>query len=367
MSRAMLIAGGGTGGHLFPGVAVAQALLSLDPDLRLAFVSAGRALESEALRRAGLPLERLKVKAVRGVGLWGRVKALALLPGALWAAHRIIWRYRPGLILAVGGYASFPLGLAAWLGGVPLAVQEQNAVPGMTNRLLSNLARVVFAAFEESRGEFPAGKTVFTGNPVREKLLAEAREAADMRPEEGGPFTVLILGGSQGARSLNQAVTDALPILAPRRTELRFIHQTGPADQEWVRAAYAEREFSAEVADFFPEVGRAYGAAHLVICRAGAGTLTEVCAVGRAAVAVPYPHAAGDHQTKNAQALVKAGAARLIADRGLDGAAAAAAITGLMDDPARRRRMEEMALGMARPDAAGEIARLCLQMLKEAA
>jgi UDP-N-acetylglucosamine--N-acetylmuramyl-(pentapeptide) pyrophosphoryl-undecaprenol N-acetylglucosamine transferase len=155
--------------------------------------------------------------------------------------------------------------------------------------------------------------------------------------------------------------------LFPRRSEIRFIHQTGPTDEEWVRAAYGEREFEAEVAAFFPEMGQAYGAAHLVICRAGAGTLSEICAVGRAAITVPYPHAAGDHQTKNAQALVKAGAARLIVDRNLDGQAAAAAITGLMDDPARRRRMEEMALGLAKPDAAGEIARHCLELLKEAA
>lgn len=367
MSHAVLIAGGGTGGHLFPGVAVAQELKAARPEITVAFVGAGRALEGDALARAGFASERLAVRAVRGAGLLGRIKALAVLPGAVLKARAIIKRYRPGLVMAVGGYAAFPLGVAAWLSGVPLAVQEQNAVPGLTNRMLLKLAKVVFAAFEQSMAELPPAKARFVGNPVRADLVAQARQAAEGRPENGEPFTLLILGGSQGAHSINQAMADAAPLLAERADRLRIIHQTGANDVAMVGEAYQQHGITAEVAAFFNDVGRCFGAAHLVLCRAGAGTLTEAAAVGRAVVAVPYPHAAGDHQTHNARAMEAAGAAKLIVDRDLDGAAAAGIITALMDDHPRRQAMEAAALAMAKPEAATEIANVCLALMKEAA
>ena len=367
MSASLLIAGGGTGGHLFPGLAVASALDRLRPGLTVAFVSAGRALESRELARAGLPLERLRVRALRGTGWSGRLRALAALWPALWQARGIIARYRPGLVLAVGGYACFPLGLAAFLCRVPLAVQEQNAVPGLSNRLLSHLARVVFISFPAVEGRFPRGKTRLTGNPVRPRLLEELAQWAPQRSPATEGFTVLVLGGSQGAHSLNQALVQALPLLAPRRERLRFFHQTGERDQARVEEAYRRAGFQARVGAFFPDMGRLYALAHLVICRAGAGTLTEVLAAGRAAVCVPYPFAAGDHQTENARALVEAGAARLVPDRELDGPRAAALITEFMDHPGRREEMEEAAAALARPRAAADIARACLQLMEEAA
>ncbi len=367
MSATVLIAGGGTGGHLFPGLAVAQALKGLRPDLGLAFVNTGKALESETLARAGFELLPIPARALRGRGLLERAKALIALPTACLAAARIIRQKRPALVLAVGGYAAFPLGLMAWLMGAPLAVQEQNALPGLTNRVLSRLARKCFVSFPEAMGYFPAGRAQLAGNPVRPDLLDLARACVDQRPDPEHEFRVLVLGGSQGAHSLNQALLAALPLLAERRARLRFVHQTGAADLAAVKAAYATQGFAAEVEAFFGEMGRLYALAHLVICRAGAGTLTELTAIGRAAVCVPYPHAAGDHQTLTARSLEKAGAALLLADHELSGEKVAGLIAGLMDDPERRAEMEARSLALGRPEAALDIAQSCLDLMKEAA
>ena len=367
MSACVLIAGGGTGGHLFPGVAVAKVLAGLRPDMRLAFVGAGKALESEVLKNAGFTLEPLKVRAFVGSGLLGRLRSLGALPGALWAARRLLKRYKPQLVLAVGGYAAFPLGLAAYLSKVPLAVQEQNAVPGLTNRILGKLARVVFTSFAAAGEYFSGDKIHLAGNPVRPELIRQAEESAANREDAQDRFNVLILGGSQGAHSLNQAVAQALPLLDDRRGKLFFTHQTGVKDENEVKDAYKQHGFQARVKDFFPEVGTLYGRAHLIVCRAGAGTLSEVLAAGRAAVCVPYPYAAGDHQTKNAQALAAEGAARLIADHDLNGPKAAAVIREMMDDQGPREEMERKALKLARPRAAEEIAEACLRLIKEAA
>jgi UDP-N-acetylglucosamine--N-acetylmuramyl-(pentapeptide) pyrophosphoryl-undecaprenol N-acetylglucosamine transferase len=267
----------------------------------------------------------------------------------------------------VGGYAAFPLGLTAWLLGIPLVVQEQNALPGLTNRALSRLARKCFVSFPEAMGHFPAGRSELTGNPVRPDLLDLARVCADQRPDPNHEFRVLVLGGSQGAHSLNQALLAALPLLAGRRDRLRFVHQTGAADLAAVTAAYAQQGFAAEVRAFFGEMGRLYALAHLVICRAGAGTLTELTAVGRVAICVPYPHAAGDHQTRNARSLEQAGAALLVPDHELSGEKVAGLVAGLMDDPERLAAMEARSLALGRPQAAETIARACLDLMRETA
>ncbi len=365
MSALVLIAGGGTGGHLFPGLAVAGELRRARPGLALAFVNAGRPLESRVLAQAGFAQEVLPAKAFRGKGLFSRLAALAVVPGAVLRAMGLIRRRRPGLVLAVGGYAALPLGLAAWLCRVPLAVQEQNALPGLTNRVLGKVAARAFVAFAAASQHFPPGKSEFTGNPVRPELLAQAAQATREDPDRR--FTVLVLGGSQGARSLNKAVTGALELLAPRKARMFFIHQTGEADADWVRQAYAQAGFAAEVAPFFEQVGVCYGRAHLVVCRSGAGTVTEGLATGRAMVCVPYPFAAGDHQRMNAEALVEGGAARLILDAELTPQAAASVIAELMDHAERREALEAGALRMARPQAAGDIAARCLELMKEAA
>jgi len=365
LSATVLIAGGGTGGHLFPGMAVAGQMLRERPGLSLAFVNAGRPLESRVLAQAGYGQEVLPAKAFRGKGMLSRLAALAVVPGAVIKAVGLIRRRRPGLVLAVGGYAALPLGLAAWLCRVPLAVQEQNALPGLTNRVLGKVATVAFVAFAAASKHFPSGKSEFCGNPVRQELLEQAGQTE--REDPAQRFTVLVLGGSQGARSLNQAVTGALELLSERKGRMFFIHQTGESDAEWVRQAYQDAGFAAEVAPFFEQVGLCYGRAHLVLCRSGAGTVTEGLATGRAMICVPYPYAAGDHQRLNAQALVDAGAARLIPDAELNAETAARAIAELMDHADQRLAMEQSARQMARPQAARDIAGRCLELMKEAA
>lgn len=364
MSASVLIAGGGTGGHLFPGLAVAAELKRLRPELRLAVVGAGRALEGELVARAGLNAERLKVRALRGQGLWGRLRALAVLPGAVWGALRLIRRYRPGLVLAVGGYAAFPLGLAAFLARVPLAVQEQNAILGMTNRALSRLARVVFVSFPGAGAGLPERKVLFTGNPVRPELLAQAEKHRVERPEATRRFNLLVLGGSQGARSINRALCAALPLLADLKDRLSLTHQTGRADLEEVRRAYNDSGLEHEVSDFFDDMGRRYALAHLVICRSGAGTVTELAAVGRAALCVPYPYSAGGHQEKNAAALAEAGGAQVIQDAELSGELVARRVREFMEQPARLAEMETAARSLGRPQAAERIAEHCLAIME---
>ncbi len=367
MSVTVLIAGGGTGGHLFPGVAVARELVRLSPGLRAVFVGTGRALEARVLAEAGFEHRALKVRAFRGRGLLDRLRSLASLPAAVAAAMGLLARLRPALVLAVGGYAAFPLGVAAWLRRVPLAVQEQNSVPGLTNRLLARLARLAFVSFEAALVHFPRGRARFTGNPVRPELVASARRAAQSRPDPARRFELLVLGGSQGAASLNRAMSEAAGELAAHQGRLRITHQTGPRDAEAVAAAYAAAGMPAEVAPFFNDVGALYGRSHLVLCRAGAGTISELACCGRASLLVPYPFAAGDHQRFNAEALAATGAARVIPDRELSGPLAARLVTALMADESRRLGMERAAAEQGRPDAAESIASACLRLAGEAA
>ena len=363
MSLTMLIAGGGTGGHLFPAVAVARTLRKMRPDMELAFVGAGKALESRTLLQEGFKLEVLKVTSFRGKGLMGRLRSLASMPLAVLQARGLIKRYQPAAVLAVGGYAAVPLGLAARLCRLPLAVQEQNTVPGLTNRFLSKRAAVVFTAFPEAAQYFPTIRVECTGNPVRPELIRRAKECQAERGPVEETLRVLVLGGSQGARSLNRALTEALPQLEELGSRIFIRHQSGPNDLSWVEKAYEKSSVPSEVSGFIDDMGAEYARAHLVICRAGAGTITELMCVGRAAVCVPYPYAADDHQTKNAASLVKAGGAKLIPDAELDAAGVVRVIKHYLAEPGQLEQMERAAAALARPEAAEDIARGCLRLM----
>ena len=367
MSGGVVIAGGGTGGHLFPALAVAGELKRLRPKLPISFVGAGRPLEKRVIEQAGFTARSIKVKPLAGQGLSARLKSLAVLPGAVLSARSLLKELEPRLVLAVGGYAAFPLGLAARLCGLPLAVQDQNAAPGMTNKYLGKLAARVFISFEAARKCFPEGRTELTGNPVRTKLLETAREWAPKRTGANENFNLLILGGSQGARSINRAMAGALEYLDEMKDRIFITHQTGEQDEAGTRAAYAQSCVPHEVTAFIDDMGKAYAKAHLVICRSGAGTVTELCAVGRAAVLVPYPFAAGDHQALNAAAMVETGAGILLPDRQLSGQSLAKLIKDFMRNPEGLAWMEAKALELGRPHAAAEIAGRCLEMMGEAA
>jgi len=357
----MIIAGGGTGGHLFPGLAVAEAITaSRDTgvsDISVMFVGSAYGIEATAVPRTRFPFQPLAIRGLRGRGARGVLEFIWQLPMALLQSWRVIGRFRPAIVLGLGGYGSVPVVLVAWLRRVPSVLMEQNAHPGMANRMLAHLARRVCTTFADSARFFPAGKAVQTGNPVRQ-LTVSKKVTADH-------FTLFVFGGSQGARAINRAVVDAAMVLRARLPRMQLIHQTGPADLEWVQRRYAESGVDAEVCAFVYAMGEAYARADLVVCRAGASTLAELAALGKPAILVPYPFAADDHQRANAEVLVRAGAAEMILDAQLTGAFLAARVLALAADRERLQAMGAAAGTMAVPDAAARVAAVCRQVVGE--
>ena len=374
----ILFAGGGTGGHLFSGVAVAEAFLAKGPEgagskeKDLLFVGTSYGLENELIPKLGHRLELIPVSQLKGKGFLPRLKALLQLPYSFFKSLKLLIREKPDLVMGIGGYASGPVTLTAYFLGIKTTIIEQNSHPGITNRILGKFVDLVFIAFEKARVFFPPSRTVLTGNPVRRGFLDHGRggpawpPANDGRPHRGAPtFTLLVLGGSQGARSINQAVTEAAALFAEEKDSklLRLIHQTGKADSAWVREAYEKAKTPAEVFDFIQDMKAYYARADLVVSRAGAGTITELENMGKAAILVPYPYAADDHQRTNAEELLQAGAARMILNSELSGARLFQEIRDLRKDPAVLLRMEAEARRLAKPRAAEEILNLCEKLV----
>jgi UDP-N-acetylglucosamine--N-acetylmuramyl-(pentapeptide) pyrophosphoryl-undecaprenol N-acetylglucosamine transferase len=314
----LVVAGGGTGGHLFAGVAVAEVFMARHPANRVLFVSTGNRFERRVLARCGFPLAPVAIAGIKGRGRRQQVSAALKIPGALLQSLRILRAFRPDLVLGVGSYAAGPVVLAARLLGCKIALHEQNLLPGITNRLLVRLADRFYVSFADTRRA--AGRTPVrvTGNPVRSAIRELAsRPPAPVAPPDR-PLTVLVVGGSQGAHSINQAVLAALESL-PDPAGINWIHQTGAQDQQAVARGYAGRGVSARVQAFFEDIAAHYAAADLLVCRAGATTVAEITAIGKAALFIPFPFAADNHQQFNAQALVTAGAADMILERDLTG------------------------------------------------
>ena len=356
------MAGGGTGGHLFPALAVAEALRERDPANRVVFVGSRRGLESRFVAREGYELQMIDAGALKGRGLMGKARSLAALPRSLVQSWNLLRSVRPDMVLGVGGYASGPVVLAAWAGGYRTAIHEQNTFPGLSNRILGRFVDRVFISFAVSAAHFPRGKTILTGNPVRKRLQ---QAGAGSRREEGKDFTLFIFGGSQGAHRLNQAMEESLPGLGDLKGEISIIHQTGDLDYEYVRGYYEREGVKAEVHRFIHDMDRAYAEADLILCRAGATTLFELMAVGKPAILVPYPHAANDHQTLNARALVEAGAALRVADGELNGRVLSGLVRELKADPKRLKKMGGRAAGLAQPGAAEKIVDLCYSLVND--
>jgi UDP-N-acetylglucosamine--N-acetylmuramyl-(pentapeptide) pyrophosphoryl-undecaprenol N-acetylglucosamine transferase len=350
----VIVAGGGTGGHLFPGIAVACRLRER-VGAEVVFVGSSYGIETRVVPRLGYPLRTLPTRALRGRGPAAALGAGMRFGASLVSAWRMIREIQPDLVLGVGGYASAPAVVAARLAGVPTVLLEQNAIPGVTNRWLGRIVDRVCVAFPETRSAFPSNRAVFTGNPVRGEIV-QARRALEA-------FSVLLFGGSAGAHRLNEVGVEAMARLAQRRPAPRIVHQTGEADRDWVASRYAALGIEADVRAFIDDMGAAYAEADLVVCRAGATTIAELAAVGKPAILVPYPYAADDHQRKNAEALVQRGAARMILDRELTAELLAAEIAELRDDPARLRAMGEAARAFGRPDAADRVVDVCVERL----
>jgi UDP-N-acetylglucosamine--N-acetylmuramyl-(pentapeptide) pyrophosphoryl-undecaprenol N-acetylglucosamine transferase len=354
----LLIAGGGTGGHLYPGIAVARELLSREPGSRVTFVGTAAGIEARVIPREGLQLELIRSAGLKGKSLQSMVRGLGLLPLSAVDAWRVLTRVRPTVVIGVGGYSSGPVVALAALRGIPTLLMEQNAMPGLTNRLLARLVRAAAVTYEESLGFF-GRKAFVTGNPVRREFFEGSGDhhvrGYDEHGTPPGAARVLVFGGSQGAHAINMAMVEASARLAAASPRLEITHQTGERDLEVVRDGYRRAGLEARVEPFLYAMHREMKAADVVICRAGATTLAELAASGRAAILVPLPTATDDHQRKNALALVAKGAALMVEQRELTGERLAAEIASLAGDPARRRQMGEAARRIARADASGAI------------
>jgi UDP-N-acetylglucosamine--N-acetylmuramyl-(pentapeptide) pyrophosphoryl-undecaprenol N-acetylglucosamine transferase len=356
----MIIAGGGTGGHLFPGIAIAEEFLGRDPTHRVLFIGTERGLEKRVLGGLGLPLYTIRVEGIKGQRPFRGAVALAKIPEALLASRRILREFHPDIVIGVGGYASGPAVLAAFLMGVKTAIAEQNAFPGLTNRILGRFADLIFLTFPESQRWFPKGRTRITGNPIRKAFLG-----GKPREERSPHFTILVFGGSQGARAINRIVGEALAGLQHMTDRLRFVHQAGEKDLETTAATYREYGFAAEVLPFITDMASAYHHADLLICRAGATSIAEITAGGKASILIPFPFAVNDHQAQNAEALSRTGAAEVIAEKELSGARLAEVIEQLYSHPHIVRRMEVAAAALGKGHAARDIVDSCLALVRD--
>ena len=358
--RSWAVAGGGTGGHVTPALALAERIATRGDSVFL--LGSDRGLETTLVPEAGFDLAALPSRQVMGQGVLARLgAAVAMLRGSA-AALRILRERRAAIVVSVGGYASVPAVLAALLLRLPFVLVEPNAHPGRANRAVARFARRIFVQFEAAGAMLAPGdeRVSAPGIPLRQALVAAFADAPPRRPPEP-PYRLLVFGGSQGARQINEAMLEAAPAL--RAFGLRIFHQTGPADRERVRAAYAQAGLDAEVVDFERDMPRRYCEADLALCRAGALTVAELAMAGLPALLVPYPFAADDHQAANARALVDAGAARVLPSRPLTGADVVQSVDALFASPETLRSMNAAAAKLARPDAAERIIESCAELL----
>ena len=357
-----VIAGGGTGGHLFPGIAIAEAFVEREKGNEVLFIGTEKGIEAKVLPGGKFPLRTIQAKPIQGRSLTEKMKAIWGLPMAIAEACTILKEFQPQLVLGVGGYASGPTLLAASLLGMKRAIQEQNVMPGMTNRILKWFSQRIFVSFEEAKQYFPEKKAILTGNPIRKEFFATLREDKGERKNRDR-FTLLIFGGSAGAHRINRAMIEALGTLQGMRSSLKIIHQTGKEDLDFVSEEYRKKGFEALVKPFFEDLAVYYQISDLVICRSGASTVAELAVCGKAALLIPYPYAAHQHQLMNARKLVNLGAARMILDQELNGKIIAQTILSLHDHPEERARMEEAIRRLARPRAAEEIVDHCYALV----
>jgi UDP-N-acetylglucosamine--N-acetylmuramyl-(pentapeptide) pyrophosphoryl-undecaprenol N-acetylglucosamine transferase len=352
-----IIAAGGTGGHIFPGVAIADELRRRDPQAEILFVGTPRGLESRIIPREGYDLELMNVGALKSVSIFQRMKSLLQLPMSFLAALKLLRRFKPDLVIGVGGYASGPILLVASLARRPTMIVEPNAMPGFTNRVLARVSDAAALSFEEAKKYFRRRAEV-TGNPIRGDFARIAKK------ERGEKLSLLIFGGSQGARAINTAVADALCLLSAEREHLAITHQTGEADFEMVSRRYREAGFEgADIRRFIDDMATQFERADVLICRSGATTAAEVAAAGKAAIFIPFPFAADDHQRKNAEAFARAGAGRLILQQELSPERLAQELKGLIERPEEIDKMEEASRRLGKPDSAARAVDLALSLV----
>jgi len=354
----LIIAGGGTGGHLFPGIAVARALKTRMRDAEVLFVVGRRRMETDILSGTGFKAVSIDVEGIKGRGWKKGLPVLFKLPKSIFQSAAVIRRFSPSVALGVGGYSAGPFCTAAKWMGIPTAIHEQNSYPGVTNRLLSKIVDRVFISFEESRPCFKKREAILTGNPVRKEFFFPR----PVRTEGDDHFTVLVVGGSQGAQAINRIFAEALHHLKERNRQIAVIHQTGTMDYERVVEDYRNRGLEGEIAPFIADMATACSRADMVVSRAGASTIFELAALGKPSILIPYPYATNRHQEINASALVRQGGAEMILQEELNAERLAHALTRYMDDRPALQSMGERARQVGRPDAAEAIVDRLMEM-----
>ncbi len=360
----IIITGGGTGGHLFPGIALAGEVRKRFPDSKLLFIGTQRQLDQDIL--AGLDVEHQSIRCMglKGMGLMQRVRSLVSLPKAVVDARKIIKDFQPEVLVGLGGYVTGPVLLAARSLGIPSCIHEQNSIPGLANRLAAYCADRICVSIPGDY-PFPSAKTLVTGNPVREAILQAAQNKAQLAKTER-PFTLLVMGGSLGAHRLNLLLPETLTRIQQQMpSPFRIIHQTGQADYQQVQAAYQAAGIQAEVAAFFKDMAIVYSAADLAVARAGATSLAEFAVMGLPALLIPYPYAAADHQAANAAYYVAGGGALMYREAGLDSQELASALVNVIKNPETLARMAQAMQQMAIRDAAERILDVCVQLQRK--
>jgi UDP-N-acetylglucosamine--N-acetylmuramyl-(pentapeptide) pyrophosphoryl-undecaprenol N-acetylglucosamine transferase len=355
----VVIAGGGTGGHLFPGIAIAEEFLKRNKGTAIIFIGTKKGIESKLLDKFGYDLREIEVEGVKGRGLKALIRGAYQIPKSIWQSRRILKQFHPDIVFGVGGYASGPAVLAAYLMSIPTAIAEQNATPGITNKILGNFVDKIFVTYAQTRECFPQAKVVLSGNPVRASFTAGGSKIKEKRDYR----QLLIFGGSQGAEAINKSVIDMLPQIQNMKNKLHILHQTGLQQMDMVRKAYEQSGIQAVVKDFIVDMAGAYAEADLIVCRAGATSLAEITVAGKAAVLIPYPWAANDHQMKNARALEAEGAAVVIPEKELSGDNLFGVIENLLNDEKKLGRIEENSLRMSKVDAAATIVDDCVKLM----
>ncbi len=363
--RHVVVAGGGTGGHLFPGVAVVEALTAMMPDLKATFVGTERGIEARVIPGLGYDLRLMDVAALKGSGLVGMLSGAAQLPRSGLQARKILKELSPDIVISVGGYAAGPMTAMAAMSGVPTALMEQNATPGMTNRMLGRFVGRAFVTFDQSKSFFYKTQCEVVGNPVRQQILDRAAGFKYEASVAGEEFRILVIGGSGGAGSFNEHLPTWMKNMGGfNGSRIHIRHQAGRHRSEEVRTRYEGFVGTAEVVDFIDDMAEAYSWCDLLICRAGASTMAEVLILGVPAIYIPFPDAADNHQEKNALAVVEGGAGLMINDSEITDDRACRLLAGLMGNPTALENVADRARLMGRPEAAQVIALQLIEMMK---
>ncbi|MBF0557596.1 MAG: undecaprenyldiphospho-muramoylpentapeptide beta-N-acetylglucosaminyltransferase [Nitrospirae bacterium] len=361
-----MISRGGTGGHLFPGLAVAEEFRERSLADEVVFAGTVHGIEARVIPREGYTIKFVRAEGFIGKSFFRKLRALVFFLLSIVDSYGIIKSQRPSIVIGVGGYASVGMLLAAHFKGIPTMILEQNSVPGFANKFLSRFVDAVAVTYQESIDYFPREKTFLTGNPVRKNMLTkDEQKAGSLFPLDRELFTVLISGGSLGASSINNAMVEALNYLLDLRQNIQFLHQTGEKDYEKVTEAYRRLGFKGIVVPFIYQMAEAYAMADMVICRSGATTLAEITAIGKPAILIPYPFAASNHQEYNARKLQDMGAARVVLDRSLSGELLSEMVRELYGDEHACREMQKASVAFGRIDAAEKVVDIALSLVRK--